>query len=306
MKRMMRLLTIIVLCAVCGSACAEPLTGINEALFLQEGVEQTATSYRSANMFIQLQTQRVNQSDVYVAHVYLRTLECLQRSFAGKVWGRSAEKVAALAQKCDGVLALTGDNAQVLKAGYVVVNGEVLRERGNNVRDLCVLYTDGTMQIHYAKVDHELIGQQAADGLIWQTFVFGPALLDENGKAFEDFSTNNVRLENPRAVIGYFEPGHYCLVQIDGRGTSSKLEEKKTNKGMTLEQTAKLMESLGCQAAYNLDGGQSASMYFAGEIISTPYHNGRAVGDAIVLCEPAEPIVYETPAEADDNFSVTE
>jgi len=301
----MRLLAVVLLCALCGGAFAQevrftPLTGINEALFLKEGCEQTAVSYRSANMFIQLQTQRVSQSDVYVAHVYLRTLECLRRSFGGDRWGKSAETVSALAQKYNAVLALTGDNSQLLKAGYGVGNGEVLRERGNNKRDLCVLYTDGTMQTHYARVDHELIAQQAAEGLIWQTFVFGPALLDENGKAFEDFSSSNVQLENPRAVIGYFEPGHYCLVQIDGRGTKSALEEKKTNKGMTLKQTAQLMESLGCKAAYNLDGGQSAAMWFQDDIISTPYRNGRTVGDAIVLCEPAE-----APAD-DDSMTVEE
>ena len=149
------------------------------------------------------------------------------------------------------------------------------------------------------------IAQQAAEGLIWQTFVFGPALLDEKGKAFEDFSYSDVRAANPRAVIGYFEPGHYCLVQIDGRGTQSVLEPEKTNKGMTLEQTAQLMESLGCKAAYNLDGGQSASMYFGSDIISTPYHNGRAVGDAIVICDVQETAAHSEIYEVSE-FEVTD
>ena len=55
-----------------------------------------------------------------------------------------------------------------------------------------------------------------------------------------------------------------------------------------LEQTARLMESLGCTAAYNLDGGQSAAMWFGGEVISTPYRGGRTVGDAIVICDMQE------------------
>jgi len=310
MKCLKRFLAVFLLCALFRGACAQevrfaPLNSAGDALFLEEGVEQTEASYRSANIFIQMQTQRIDRSDVYIAHVYLRTLECLQRSFGGKGWGRGSEKVAELAQKCNAVLALTGDNGQHLKAGYVVGNGEVLRGRGNNKRDLCVLYTDGTMQTHYAKVDHKLIAQQAAEGLIWQTFVFGPALLDEKGKAFEDFSYSDVRAANPRAVIGYFEPGHYCLVQIDGRGTQSVLEPEKTNKGMTLEQTAQLMESLGCKAAYNLDGGQSASMYFGSDIISTPYHNGRAVGDAIVICDVQETAAHSEIYEVSE-FEVTD
>ena len=38
------------------------------------------------------------------------------------------------------------------------------------------------------------------------------------------------------------------------------------------------MEKIGCKAAYNLDGGQSALMWFNGRIVSTPYKNGRSVG----------------------------
>ena len=57
------------------------------------------------------------------------------------------------------------DRFELLEGG-----SQLYRSRGNNMRDLCVLYTDGTMQIHYAKPDHELIRQQTAEGRIWQTW----------------------------------------------------------------------------------------------------------------------------------------
>ena len=183
-------------------------------------------------------------------------------------------------------LALSGDNSHLLKAGYLVGNGQLWRSRGNQMRDLCVLYTDGTMKVYTAAPDHQQMAQEMENGLIWQTFVFGPGLLNEQGKAMDDFSSSDVAPKNPRAAIGYYEPGHYCLVQVDGRGTLSVLEEKTDNEGMTLAELSQFMESLGCAAAYNLDGGQSAAMWYRDRVISTPYHNGRAVGDAIVLCEP--------------------
>ena len=290
MKCLLRLLCAAVLCLVCFQACAEGFAVLNadSEQFLAEGSELTENSYRSENIAIMIETQRYENSDVYVAHVYLRSAESFRRAFGGGEWGRSSEKLASLAQKSGAVLALTGDSGHHFKAGFEVGNGQAERTRGNNMRDLCVLYTDGRMETYYAKVDHEQIARETEEGLIWQTFVFGPALLDENGKAFEDFSSSAVRAANPRAVIGYFEPGHYCLVQVDGRGTESALEDKKSNKGLTLEKTAQLMESLGCKAAYNLDGGQSAAMWFGGEIISTPYRGGRAVGDAIVICDVQE------------------
>lgn len=292
MKRLKILCAALLLCVLCGSAAAETqfadFSRKYESLFLPFGSEWTENSYRSENMYVEIITQRACETDVYVADVYVRTVECLRRAFGGDAWNTSSQKVDALARNSGAALALTGDNGHHLKAGWVVGNGTLWRDRGNNMRDLCVLYTDGTMQIHYATPDHALIAQQTAEGRVWQTFVFGPALLDENGKAFDDFSSSDVEPKNPRAVIGYYEPGHYCLVQADGRSTASALEDKKLNHGMTLAELALFMEDLGCKAAYNLDGGQSAVMFFRDEIISTPYHNGRAVGDAIVLCEPEE------------------
>ena len=275
-----------------GSAAAEPqFADLSEkfpSLFLSRGTEWTADSYRSENMFIRIIPQRAYDTDVYIADVYLRTAECLQRAFGGDGWNDGSEKLDTLALKSGAVLALTGDNGHHFKAGWEVGNGTLWRSRGNNMRDLCVIYTDGTMQIHYAKPDHELIKQQTEEGLIWQTFVFGPSLLDENGKAIEDFSSSNIKPDNPRAVIGYYEPGHFCLVQVDGRSTESRMEKGRLNEGMRLEELARYMELLGCEAAYNLDGGQTAAMWFKDGVISTPFKGGRSMGDAIVLCEPQE------------------
>ncbi len=41
---------------------------------------------------------------------------------------------------------------------------------------------------------------------------------------------------------------HYCFLVIDGK-------QKNYSRGMFLDEMAQLFESLGCKAAYNLDGG---------------------------------------------------
>ena len=112
------------------------------------------------------------------------------------------------------------------------------------------------------------------------------SLLDENGKAMTKFNTN-VGPANPRSVIGYYEPGHYCLVQVDGRRTESRLEKGKINVGMTMKQTSALMEQLGCAAAYNLDGGQSSVLWYNSENLSNPYNGGRNVMDAVLILDGA-------------------
>jgi exopolysaccharide biosynthesis protein len=107
----------------------------------------------------------------------------------------------------------------------------------------------------------------------WQIWSFGPALLD-NGSPKTEF-VSSVTRANPRSAIGCVEPGHYVFVQVDGRIDSSR--------GMTMEELSQLFASLGCTAAYNLDGGQSAGFTFMGKLWSYPYR--RAVWDIIYIGE---------------------
>ena len=84
---------------------------------------------------------------------------------------------------------------------------------------------------------------------------------------------------NPRAAIGYYEPGHYCFVLVDGR-------QSKYSKGMTMQQLSQLFEDLGCTAAYNLDGGQTAVMASKLGVVNRPYDGGRTTSDIVYIGEP--------------------
>ena len=84
---------------------------------------------------------------------------------------------------------------------------------------------------------------------------------------------------HPRSAVGYFEPGHYCFIVVDGRQDHSH--------GLTISELAKVFEELGCKAAYNLDGGATAVMLFNNEIFSHPSNGGRNVGDILFIAESA-------------------
>lgn len=256
-------------------------------IFLEDGqaIIHTEDTYRSQNLAITLTSQRIEECDVYVADVYVRSLEQLQRYFADDVWNKRADRMRTMAPESGAILAITGDNSRLISAGYVFGNGKLLRQTKNTKRDLCVIYKTGEMQVLTAgHIDHDLLLAQADD--IWHSFLFGPSLLDASGKAMTEF-ISTVKVANPRSAIGYYEPGHYCLVQVDGRGTQSALEERHISTGMTLTQLSSLMESLGCKAAYNLDGGQSSMLWWNGDVFSTPYRGGRPLGDIIILTEPS-------------------
>lgn len=300
MKKCMALLCVFLLLS--GSAGAEEAPPFGDFskkyghLFLDEGQAPVTDGliYRSHDVYIQITPVRQNRTDIYIADIYVRSPENFQRAFAGDKWARGTEKVKTVSENNQAILGMTGDNCHNLKAGIVIGNGKIWRRLSSGTRDICLLYRDGTMvTIEEQDMDHDGIRAQADEGLIWQCFVFGPALLDEKGKAKQKFNTN-VRPANPRSVIGYYEPGHYCFVQVDGRGAESKLDPGNRSVGLTMDELSLFMESLGCKAAYNLDGGQSSMLYYDGEILSSPYQNGRKTGDIVLIREIEDAVLSET------------
>ena len=91
-------------------------------------------------------------------------------------------------------------------------------------------------------------------------------------------TTGPVSDVNPRTGIGYYEPGHYCFVVVDGR-------QGGYSAGMRIERFAQLFADLGCKAAYNLDGGQSSVMTFRQSFVNRPYLGGRDSGDILLIRE---------------------
>lgn len=298
MKRILACLLVMLLCL---SATAQASFSFPDDVFLPEGEAPVVTenSYQSDNISISITSTRLKISekystDVYVADIYVRDLACYQRYFVGTFNPKNSKKrmhVGAMAEQAGAILAITGDSADQFSVGWVMGNGEIVRHTSNSKRDIGLLLADGQMRTILAQdIDYEWLAAEAEAGNIWQLFCFGPALLDENGHALTKFNSD-VGPANPRSVLGYYEPGHYCFVQVDGRKSASKLETKKKNQGLTLIQLAQLMEELGCSAAYNLDGGDSSLLWFNGNIVSSPSNKnqkGRLIGDIVMIIEPTD------------------
>ncbi len=244
------------------------------------------SGYTSDCVRIRISSERRDHSDVYICDIRITNTECFLRGFGGEKWNTVSERVGTIAQRCGAILAITGDSGAAISSGLIIGNGKLLRESVNTRRDLCVLYRGGEMKTFICSETDmaELCSRLKNDPEVWQAFLFGPALLDGDGRALSSFNSN-VYPANPRSVLGYYEKGHYCFVQVDGRGVPSALEKGRNSTGMNLRQLADLMESLGCSAAYNLDGGQSSVLWFNGQTVSTPYNNGRRVGDIVYIAD---------------------
>jgi exopolysaccharide biosynthesis protein len=51
-----------------------------------------------------------------------------------------------------------------------------------------------------------------------------------------DTSASKFKVKNPRSAIGYYEPGHYCFIVVDGR-------QNGYSDGMTLDELAQTLRS---------------------------------------------------------------
>jgi hypothetical protein len=252
-----------------------PMGEKNTAKFT-DTVTVTENSYSSPDIAITVTEETALNGRVtyYLADIYVRDITCFQSALAGDTYGRGyRDSISDMAALNSALLAINGDYYGNTNEGVVIRNGVIYRANRTNC-DVCVLYYDGTMRVMPGSAFS--VEEAVADGA-WQAWTFGPALLDTDGSPLTAFSsTNRIISANPRTAIGYYEPGHYCMVVVDGRGASA---------GITLPDLSQLFYDLGCTAAYNLDGGNSSIMVWQDAVINDPSGGGRESSDALLIAE---------------------
>lgn len=231
------------------------------------------TEYHDDQIDIVLTTMRVENTTVYVADVQIADISLLKTALAGNTYARNlTETTSVQAANAGAILAINGDYYGAQERGYVLRNGVLYRASAQSGTDALVIGADGNFRIITE-------GETSADTLVregaWQVLTFGPALI--NGGQVTVSSSDEVgraMTSNPRTAIGQISEGHYLLVVSDGR--------TKESTGLSLRQLAELMQSLGAQIAYNLDGGGSSTMVFQGRVVNSPTTNGRSIRERSV------------------------
>ena len=230
----------------------------------------TENSYQDENISINITTKVVDNTTVYIADVVLSDADFLKTAFARDTFGTNVtEKTSAQAEAKGAILAVNGDFYGADKKGYVIKNGTIYRDsvRDDAEYDDLVVYEDGSFGIINEK---NISAQQLVENGAVQLFAFGPALV-ENGEVVVGESTEvgKAMASNPRTAIGIIDELHYVFVVADGRSSESE--------GLSLYELAQVMKDLGCETAYNLDGGGSSTMYFNGQVINKPTTSGRSI-----------------------------
>ena len=268
---------------------SEPPAAVQEAQFphyaalLPEASYFENDSYIGDNALVLLERHTRKDgalSSAYTyAEIYLPDVHCLRTWYmddpADDLAGVADIRTASRAVQA--AFAVNGDyyNLQGVNA---VRNGTVINSCVCTY-DLCVLYEDGTMRTFSPD---DLPTQDLVDAALtdaWQAWSFGPLLLTEDGDAIPDFSDRTIEYltrVHPRTAIGYFGPGHYCIVAVTGYQNGMP--------GVSLEELSAFFASIGCRQAYNLDGGGSTHVWYHGREIGYP-SEARALADLIYVLD---------------------
>lgn len=115
--------------------------------------------------------------------------------------------------------------------------------------------------------------------------VAGVPQLIKNGKIDitweqEKASKSFVETRHPRTAVAKLKDGKFLMMTVDGR-------QPGVSVGMSLQELAEYLFSLGAVDAMNLDGGGSTTMFLDGKVVNTPSdkEGERKIGDAIVVTQ---------------------
>lgn len=213
-----------------------------------------------------------------VARVKISHPTQLRSAFAGGEYGSVREKPSKIAARVNAVVALNGDfyNYAGHENHILIRNGTLYRPSVSTTGN-SVLFIDshGDFRIiPFAQFDSSGVLSDP-DNPVYHSVNFGPALVVDGKTIINNYSTVHFYgARNPRSALGQTGPLEYVFVAVEGRSSVSK--------GLSIDCLAKLMTSLGCVQAYNVDGGQSSMLVFNDKLYNHVSNGSeRSFGDIL-------------------------
>lgn len=261
-------------------------TAISVPATAEATVEATAAvfaddwNYVDETVSISITQVSTDNLTYFVADVVLAEATELQSAFAKDSFGQNIiEYTSEIASAHNAIFAINGDYYGFRDDGIVIRNGVIFRD--SPARTGLAFYLDGSMKIY--DETQTTAEQLLADG-VWNTLSFGPALL-ENGEIMANlesvevdtnFGNHSIQGSHPRTGVGIIAENHFVFVVVDGRSPGYST-------GVTLTEFAQIFKDLGSQAAYNIDGGGSSTMFFMGRVVNNPLGKNQERGTSDIL-----------------------
>lgn len=244
----------------------------------------TDTTYESDDASISISTVVTGSGDdqvtYYVADVTLSDATVLRSAFANNQFGTNiTETTSQIAEDNDAVFAINGDYYGFRDTGIVIRNGVVYRDEG--AREGLAFYADGHVEVYD---ETTTTADELVAAGVWNTLSFGPAIVEdaavvdgiEDVEVDTNIGNHSIQGDQPRTAVGVIDDNHLVFVVVDGRSPGYSA-------GVDMTELAEIMQSLGAETAYNLDGGGSSTMYFDGSLVNDPLGTGTERGTSDIL-----------------------
>ena len=149
----------------------------------------TENEYKGPNASVSIQQHSYGEGKekvtYFIADIYISNIRMLKTRFAQDTYGVGyREGIEEMSNVMKSIVAINGDSSSSNNNkdnGTIIRNGITYRNEETTL-DICVLYYDGTMKTY----SPQEFNRENIDN-IYQTWLFGPKLLDENGKVPEKY-----------------------------------------------------------------------------------------------------------------------
>ncbi len=242
---------------------------LTQGEFVHEDAENGLWAYLSPTLQVQIvQYDMENPCQRYfVAEVKFDPAEEMfrQHTWVNATYRGQQIYPQTLAQTSRLVLAVNGDYypyrvdkkntvGNIIRNYEVLYNMDMKKNPGFPPLDTMALHDDGSISVYGAK---EITADElAARGDVHDALSFGPWLARDG--QLRVYAGKNASLQEPRCAIGMVEPGHYIIVDCEGRVPNGP-------KGLTVNQIGMLLYGYGCNESFMLDGGSTSVLIFMGE-----------------------------------------
>lgn len=192
----------------------------------------------------------------------------------GQYMSGSKYMTSEMAASVNAVVATNGDYYTKRFYGMVINNGQLLRAEGTRV-DACAVDAKG--DLHFVEVneivDPEEMQKFIDDNDIRFSLAFGPILIEDGEipKLKLDYPEGETRAANARLALCQMDSLHYLFVVAS--------IEPPYDKGIVLKTFAEDLKTLGCDKAYNMDGGRSATLVMNNQLQNFIYE--RLISDIV-------------------------
>lgn len=224
----------------------------HEGAYLPDGA-----GYSDPSISVRVETMRAYDTTIQLFWVQIADPSQLRAELAKPYPSKTEMRADALCKRVQGVLAINGDFFIHRKEGYIIRNGEVLRQNYTDLYHSLIIDDKGDFTIFQTNSQEAI---ESFEGNIMHLLVFGPALVIDGVKV-EDFTPTGPGIlkectphkETQRIALCQMDTLSYLIIATEG-------PENKGSTGLTMPEFAQLCSDLGVKNAFNLDGGSSSSV----------------------------------------------